>query len=39
MNWYVVATKPNCENKALANLRRHLDCDVGLDTKYSSNLA
>ncbi len=22
MNWYVVATKPNCENKALANLRR-----------------
>ena len=22
MNWYVVATKPNCENKALANLQR-----------------
>ena len=22
MNWYVVATKPNCEKKALANLQR-----------------
>ena len=22
MNWYVVATKPNCENKALTNLLR-----------------
>ncbi len=22
MNWYVVATKPNCENKAFSNLQR-----------------